>query len=127
MKFQALKSGSASVNVGSYLVYALDESKMSVSVKSATINLRTQAEIEASYSKNANLKSLGVEGYSISPAFNKESFEYTLEVENNVERVNITGGVEDSTAHVSGLGTVDLTEGANKFEIVVTAQKRKYK
>ena len=123
LKFQALKSGSASVNVGSYLVYALDESKMSVSVKSATINLRTQAEIEASYSKNANLKSLGVEGYSISPAFNKESYEYTLEVENNVERVNITGGVEDSTAHVSGLGTVDLTEGANKFEIVVTAQK----
>ena len=123
LKFQALKSGSASINVGSYLVYALDESKMSVSVKSATIKLRTQAEIEASYSKNANLKSLGVEGYSISPAFNKESFEYTLEVENNVERVNITGGVEDSTAHVSGFGTVDLTEGANKFEIVVTAQK----
>ena len=123
LKFQALKSGSASINVGSYLVYALDESKMSVSVKSATITLRTQAEIEASYSKNAYLKNLAIEGYSITPAFNKETYEYTLEVPNDVERVNITGGVEDSTARVSGLGTVDLTEGANKFEIVVTAQK----
>lgn len=123
LKFQALKSGSASINVGSYLIYAIDESKMSVTVKSATVNLRTQAEIEASYSKNAYLKSLGVEGYSISPAFSKETYEYTLEVENDVEHVNITGGVEDSTARVNGLGSVDLTEGANKFEIVVTAQK----
>ena len=123
LKFQALKSGSASINVGSYLVYALDESKMSVSVKSATITLRTQAEIEASYSKNAYLKNLAIEGYSISPAFNKETYDYTLEVPSDVERVNIAGGVEDSTARVSGLGTVDLTEGANKFEIVVTAQK----
>ena len=123
LKFQALKSGSASINVGSYLIYAIDESKMSVTVKSATVNLRTQAEIEASYSKNAYLKSLGVEGYSISPAFSKETYEYTLEVENDVEHVNITGGVQDSTARVNGLGSVDLTEGANKFEIVVTAQK----
>lgn len=123
LKFQALKSGSASINVGSYLVYAIDESKMSVTVKSAIVNLRTQAEIEASYSKNSYLKSLGVEGYSISPAFNKETYEYTLEVENDVEHVNIIGGVEDSTARVKGLGSVDLTEGANKFEIVVTAQK----
>lgn len=123
LKFQALKSGSASINVGSYLVYALDESKMSVSVKNASISLKTQAEIEAGYSKNANLKSLGVEGYSISPAFSKDVYEYSLEVENSIEKVNITGGVEDSTARVSGLGEVGLTEGANKFEIVVTAQK----
>lgn len=124
LKFQALKSGSTSINIGSYQVVSYsDNSSMSVSTSNATINLRTQAEIEASYSKNANLKSLGVEGYSISPAFNKGTYEYTLEVENDVEHVNITGGVEDSTARVNGLGSVDLTEGANKFEIVVTAQK----
>lgn len=123
LKFQALKSGSASINVGSYLVYALDESKMNVSVKSATVNLKTQAEIEASYSKNANLKSLGVEGYSISPGFSKDVLEYSLEVENDVEKVNIVGGVEDSTAKVTGLGEIELNEGTNKIEIVVTAQK----
>lgn len=123
LKFQVLKSGSASINVGSYLVYAIDESKMNVSVKSATVNLRTQAEIEASYSKNANLKSLGVENYSISPGFSKDVFEYSLEVENDVEKVNIVGAVEDSTARVSGLGEVELTEGTNKIEVVVTAQK----
>lgn len=121
LKFQALKSGSASINVGSYLVYALDESKMSVSVKSATVTLRTQAEIEASYSKNAYLKSLNVDGYQLN--FNKETYEYNLEVENEVEKVNISGSVEDKTAKVNGLGEVSLIEGMNKFEIVVTAQK----
>lgn len=123
LKFQALKSGTAFINVGSYLVYGIDESKMSVSAKSATVSIKTQAEIEASYSKNAYLKSLGVDGYNLNPAFNKDTFEYSLEVENSVEKVNISGSVEDSKSRVNGLGEVSLTEGINKFEIIVTAQK----
>lgn len=121
LKFQALKSGSASINVGSYAVYAMDESKMNVSVKSANITIKTQAEIEASYSKNAYLKSLNVDGYELN--FNKETYEYNLDVENDVEKVNISGSVEDKTAKVNGLGEVSLIEGVNKFQILVTAQK----
>ena len=123
-KFKVKKSGSATVRVSSSDVYAYaDESRMSMSNGSKTITLKTQEEIEASYSKDAYLKSLTVGEYALNPAFNKETYNYEVEVENEVEHVNIDAIKNDSNASVSGAGEKDLVEGPNKFEIVVTAQK----
>lgn len=123
-KFKVLKSGSTTIRVTSSDVYAYnDESNMSMSNGSKTVTLKTQEEIEASYSKDAYLKSLGVEGYSVTPEFDKEKYEYSLEVENSVEKVTINARVNDSNASLTGTGEKELVEGPNKFEIVVTAQK----
>ena len=122
LKFKVLKSGSASINVGSYLIYAIDDSQMSVSVSNASVKSMTQAELEATYSKNNNLKSLGVEGYEISPAFDKNTLEYTATVPSTVDKINITASKEDGTASIDGAGEKEVKEGANPFEIVVTAQ-----
>ena len=123
-KFKVLKSGSTTVRVTSSDVYAYnDESNMSMSNGSKTITLKTQEEIEASYSKDAYLKLLGVEGYSITPEFDKEKYEYELEVPNEVEKVTINAKVNDSNASLAGAGEKELIEGPNKFDIVVTAQK----
>jgi len=123
-KFKVKKSGSATVRVSSSDVYAYaDESRMSMSNGSKTFTLKTQEEIEASYSKDAYLKSLSVGDYKLTPEFNKETYTYDLEVENEVEKVTISAQKNDSNATVSGDGEKDLIEGANKFEIVVTAQK----
>lgn len=121
--FKALKSGSTKVSIGSYLVYDYNTmSEMSISVVNKTITLKTQAEIEASYSKNNNLKSLGVEGYEISPVFNKDTLEYSVLLSANVESINIIASVEDSKASISGTGVKEVSEGENKFNIVVTAE-----
>lgn len=122
LKFQALKSGTTSVKVGSYLVYAYDESQMSVSSSSGTIKIMTQAELEASYSKDNNLKSLEIEGYSLSPEFNKDTLEYTVNVPSTVTSVNIKATKNDNTAEVSGDGEHEVVEGNNRFEIKVRAQ-----
>ena len=122
LKFQVLKNGNASINVGSYLVYAIDESQMAVSTGNASVKIMTQAELEATYSKNNNLKKLEVEGYEISPAFNKDTLEYSATVPSTVDRINIIAAKEDSTASVEGSGEKEVKEGANPFEIVVTAQ-----
>ena len=64
---------------------------MSVSASNANIKAMTQAELEATYSKNNNLKSLSVEGYEIDPAFNKDNLaflerNYDIDI---LERLNL--------------------------------------
>lgn len=122
-KFKTLKKGSTKVSVSSYIAYDIDESEISLSTSSKTIKIITQEELEASYSSNANLGSLKVDGYELTPAFNANTTEYNLEVENAIESVNVSASVADKTADLSGTGTINLTEGSNKVEIKVTAQK----
>ena len=120
--FKALKSGTAKVYVNNAEVYAFDESLMSVSKGSKSISIKTQAEIEASYSKNNYLKSLSVDGYELSPSFDKETLEYTVELDSTVESINVNATTEDSTASLIGGGEVSVIEGSNTIELVVTAQ-----
>ena len=69
-------------------------------------------------SKNANLKSLTVDGKEISNVNNT----YTVDVANYVTSVDIKATAEDSKAQVSGTGKKDLVAGQNTFSIVVTAE-----
>ena len=122
-KFKVLKSGSSTIQVVSSEAYGWDLSEMTVSNGSKKVTFKTQAEIEASYSSDAYLKALGVTNYTITPTFDKKVNEYSLEVENDVEKVTITASKNDSNASLSGTGEKELKEGTNKFDIVVTAQK----
>ena len=122
-KFKALKSGNARIGIGSYDVVGNDENSISMSANTKNVRIQTQAEIEASYSDDATLKSLSVEGYEITPSFDKKTYEYSLEVENSVEKVNIIANKNNGNARVEGAGEIELKEGNNKIEVVVTAQK----
>ena len=123
LKFKVIKSGSAAINIGSYLVWDLNNNQVKTTIGNATIKTMTQAELEATFSTNANLKAFGVDGYEITPGFDKDTLEYSLTVPNEVEKVNISAIRADNTASVNGAGEKELVEGNNKFEIVVTAQK----
>lgn len=120
--FKALKSGTAKVYINNAEVYAFDESLMSVSKGSKSISIKTQAEIEASYSKNNYLNSLSVDGYELNPSFNKETLEYIVELDSTVESINVNASVEDSAASLIGNGQISVIEGSNTIELVVTAQ-----
>jgi hypothetical protein len=122
-KFKAIKSGTGTFSLRDAVMYGDDGNPLSSSKGSVTVTARTQAEIQASYSANADLKSLGVDGFEITPAFNKNTLEYALTVENNVTSVNVSALRADNTASVSGAGTIQLSEGLNVVTIVVTAQK----
>ncbi len=121
--FKSRSSGSSTFSLKNASVLDYQSKEVLKSKGTVTVRAKTQAEIEASYSTNANLSNLKVEGYSISPSFNKDTLEYTLEVENNVEKVNIKATKADYSASVRGVGEKELTEGINRFEIVVTAEK----
>ena len=120
--FKALKSGTAKVYVNNAEVYDWDRNLMSVSKGSKSISIKTQAEIEASYSKNNYLKSLSVDGYELDPKFDKETLEYTIELDSTVESIKVNALVEDSKASLIGDGEKVVVEGSNTIELVVTAQ-----
>lgn len=121
--FKTLKKGSTSVSVGGYLAYAYaDLSEISLSSNSKKINIITQAELEASYSKNNNLASLAVEGFTLTPEFNANTLEYSVTVPEDTKNVNITGTVQDKKASINGVGVHDVNQGNNKFLVTVKAE-----
>ncbi len=120
--FKALKKGSTSISVSSYEIYALDESAMSMTSSSKTIKIMTQEELEATYSKDNNLKSLSVDKYELSEEFKPDVLEYTVNVPTGTTSVKINASVNDNTATLTGTGEIDVTEGLNSLPIVVTAQ-----
>jgi hypothetical protein len=122
-KFRAKSKGDAKVtlNINEALDFSGNELSGSKSV-SRTINIKTQAEIEASYSKNNNLSKLTISKGTLSPQFNKNTTSYTVEVENEVTSVEVSGSKEDSRSYVDGFKKYKLEEGTNKINIKVTAQ-----
>ena len=78
--------------------------------------------MEASYSKNNNLASLGVEGFTLTPEFNANTLEYSVTVPEDTKNVNLTGTVQDKKASITGVGVQQVNQGNNKFLVTVKAE-----
>lgn len=73
-------------------------------------------------STNNYLSSLTIEGYTLDKEFKKEETEYSIMVENDVNKIKINAQLDDSSAKVTGIGEIEVKEGINKLEIKVTAE-----
>ena len=71
---------------------------------------------------NNNLKSLSVKGYKLSPEFNADTLEYSVDVPNTVNKVTIEGEKASSYASITGTGEFEVSEGANTFSVIVTSE-----
>ena len=132
--FVAKSAGNATITVSPSEATTDDEKNFSVS-KSVSIkvvnkstnnggttnNNSTTAE-KKEYSSDNTLSSLSIDGYEITPKFNKDTLEYKLEVDEDVEKITIKGKTADDKAEISGIGEKALTEGENKIEVKVTAE-----
>jgi len=92
------------------------------STKTYTIKvIRKDAEGNlGAVSKDNTLKSLSVEGYDIK--FNKDTLEYSIEVDNLVDSINVTAVVNDKTATYEIIGNTNLSVGTNAVKINVIAE-----
>lgn len=73
-------------------------------------------------SPNNKLAGLGVNGFALTPTFNKDTTSYNLIVDTSVAQVTVNATAIDSKASISGAGTVNLQGGSNDITIAVTAQ-----
>ncbi len=119
---KAIAKGSGTVSVKAYGAYTKSEVAMKVTTNSKTVKVITQAELEASYSKDNNLKSLSINGLKLEPSFNKGTTDYKVTAESNTTEIKINAALSDSKASLSGTGIFKVTEGENKFTITVEAE-----
>ena len=120
--FKAKAKGSATVSFKVNEALDFDGNALSAGSASKTITIKTQADVEASYSKNNNLSSLELSAGTLDSAFDKNKTEYSATVENEVDKITVSGNKEDSKSSVEGFKEYELEEGTNRIEIKVTAQ-----
>ena len=64
-----------------------------------------------------------MEGYTLAPTFGVNSTNnYSLIVRSDVTSIKVSATTVNSTASISGTGTISLAEGTNYIDINVTAQ-----
>lgn len=120
---KAIAKGSGNITVKAAGAFSYkNESAIKVTTNSKTVKVITQAELEASYSKDNNLKSLSINGLKLEPSFNKGTTDYKVTAESNTTEIKINAALSDSKASLSGTGTFKVTEGENKFTITVEAE-----
>lgn len=72
-------------------------------------------------SSNNYLNTLEVEGYTLSPKFDKQTLNYTIE-DTEKDTITIKAETDDSRAKTSGTGAIKLNNGENNIRIDVTAE-----
>ena len=120
--FTALRSGSSKFYIDSSAVIGWDESYYSTSDGSKVVSAITYAEYQASLSTNNNLDRIEIEGYEITPEFDKDTLEYNVKVNENETMINVAAYAEDYRATVTGDGEIEVSAGNNTINIVVIAQ-----
>ena len=79
-------------------------------------------DVNKKYNSNNFLKSLSIDGYELEPLFDKNKLEYNVMLNIDTKLVKINAETEDSQASITGAGEVDVVDGINKIEIIVTAE-----
>ncbi len=120
ISFKAKKACSkTAISFSAINAYYYDNSSMKPTTNKATINIVDKSTL----SNDSNLKALSVSGYNISPSFDKSKTSYSLTVPNNVRQITVNASKSDSKAKVTGTGKVNLKEGLNKVNVVVTSER----
>ena len=134
--FKAIATGSAYVKMD-YMKVAnsTGDSETTTSSSPCSINVVKQStSTSASSNNNSNknnnvnkdsdnsLKSLSIDDQKLNPEFNKDTLEYSMELENNIEKIKINAEATSSKSSIKGTGEIDVKEGLNKIEVVVTAE-----
>jgi len=93
-------------------------------IVTTNVNTSKSVTVQKPREKDTNnyLSSIGVKGYSVTPSFNKETLEYSVNVPSTVDKITIEAAKESSYASLSGTGEFEVNEGANTFEVNVTSE-----
>ncbi len=99
--------------------------EISLKCNSVTISVRSKSSSTSNNTPKSStntLKSLSVDGAQLNPKFDKGTTEYSVTMPKNTEKIKINATKEDSKSTVTGTGEKNVSEGMNKFNIVVTAE-----
>ena len=122
--FVAKAAGTATITVKPIDAADYDGNVFSA-VKSVTItvgNKTTTSSTKKDLSSDNTLSSLSIDGVNLEPAFNKNTTSYNVNLEAGVTKINVKATPNDKSAKVTGIGEIEVSEGNNNIEVVVTAE-----
>lgn len=79
----------------------------------------TMTEVKSS---DNYLSSLQVEGYTITPEFDKQTLEYTIKEEVKGKEINIKATTNNEKAKVTGNGIIKIEDNKSDYRVEVTAE-----
>src|SRR5574344_835219 len=94
-KFRAIANGKATFSISGADIVDWD-SATHISTSSSGTTVTIKEAVSVTYSSNNNLSSLSIDGFELSPTFNKGVLEYTATATNTSTSVKINAKVEDS-------------------------------
>lgn len=121
--FVAKAAGTATITVKPIDAADYDGNVFSA-VKSVTITVgnKTTSSAKKDLSSDNTLSSLSIDGVNLEPAFNKNTTSYNVNLEAGVTKINVKATPNDKSAKVTGIGEIEVSEGNNNIEVVVTAE-----
>lgn len=122
--FVAKAAGTATITVKPIDAADYDGNVFSA-VKLVTItvgNKTTSSSTKKDLSSDNTLSSLSIDGVNLEPAFNKNTTSYNVNLEAGVTKINVKATPNDKSAKVTGIGEIEVSEGNNNIEVVVTAE-----
>lgn len=112
-------TGNENLKDGLNIIKVQVTSNDKTSSRSYIINVTKTNDLE---SANTNLETLAIENTLLYPAFDTTVTNYSAEVNNNIERINLLAIPEDEEATIEIKRNDVLKEGNNEIRIIVTAR-----
>ena len=122
---------SAQANSESATISNVGKIELNVGVNNINIIVTASDNTTSTYKLNitrmspnndGTLKSLVVDGFILSPNFNKDIRKYSINVDKNIDEINIKGIPNFENAEVEGTGKFKVATGKNIYTIKVTAE-----
>lgn len=118
IKLSAINTGTATITVTPSGVSDGSGNNANLSAKSIKITVSAPRE----KSNDNNLKSLSVTGYELSPEFDKDIQVYKATIPEGTKNIEVKATANSPYAKVTGNGNIELEDGANTINIVVTSE-----
>lgn len=122
--FTAKSAGSVKINITPTNV-SDNSGKQFSTAKSIILTAYVPRALET----NNYLSSLSVDGTELIPSFNKDTTSYIVDLEPGTTSIKVNAEKENKYASISGTGDIEVVEGSNEINVVVTAEngsKRTY-
>lgn len=117
--FKAKKSGTTQITVSNAKLNNNSE-RMNVTVNPKSITI--EGGSTSVKDSDATLKSLSVDGYTLSPSFSANNTSYSIKIPSNVSSINLSAISNSDKAKIEGIGNVSLTSNVTNVVVKVTAE-----
>jgi putative mannosyl-glycoprotein endo-beta-N-acetylglucosaminidase len=106
-----------------YTDFTEEEAKEKAEEFEKNKNDLTTAQDYVGKSSNNYLKMLKVEGYELTPEFNRQNDSYTIYVkDDSINNFNVIAETDNEKARVEGIGNINISSNDRKINVKVTAE-----